>query len=122
MGESNYDIAMRTQRTKPYSIPTKRHRAGHSSLKTQTTLRLPRRLYEQAKTLASAQEGVSINDFIVAALSTYVRAIERKAIDRAFEGMASDKRYQRETLRIMREFAASDAETLALSERDLVGA
>jgi hypothetical protein len=47
--------------------------------------------------------------------------MERKAIDDAFRPMASDKRYQREALRLAEQFSASDAETLELSERDLIG-
>lgn len=82
---------------------------------------MPRKLYDKTKRIVAAQRAGSVNDFIVAALVTYVRALERKAIDGAFVGMASDRRYQRETLRIMREFAASDAETIALTERDLLG-
>lgn len=48
--------------------------------------------------------------------------MERKAIDDAFQGMAEDKQYQREALCIAEEFAASDAEALELTERDLAGA
>jgi hypothetical protein len=51
-----------------------------------------------------------------------IQAAERKAIDDAFRGMADDKLYQREGLRIAEEFAASDTEALDLSERDLIGA
>jgi predicted DNA-binding protein len=110
---------MRTHQTKPYRIKSRQPRPA---TKAQTTLRLPRKLYEKTKILASRYGADSANDFIVAALSAYVRALERKAIDESFEGMANDKHYQRETLRIMREFAPSDAETIALSERDLLGA
>jgi hypothetical protein len=35
--------------------------------------------------------------------------------------MADDKQYQREALTIAEQFAASDAEALELSERDLIG-
>jgi len=62
-----------------------------------------------------------VNDFIVRAVAAYVRAMERRAIDEAFRGMAEDKNYQREAQRISEEFAGSDAEALELSERDLVG-
>ena len=98
------------------------NRSQNVTRKTQTTLRLPRRLYEQAKLLVEQRKTGSLNDFIVAALSAYVRALEQKAIDDAFRGMAHDKRYQREALRVIEEFATSDAEAIELSERDLVGA
>jgi hypothetical protein len=48
-----------------------------------------------------------------------VRAMERKAIDDAFRGMALDKSYQREALLIVKQFAASDAEAMEFSLRDL---
>lgn len=92
------------------------------SRNTQTTLRLPQKLYEQAKMLVQQQKNRSVNDFIVSAVSAYVRALERRAIDDAFRGMADDKQYQREALRLAQHFAASDAEALELSERDLAGA
>jgi hypothetical protein len=63
-----------------------------------------------------------VNDFIVSAVAVYMRAVERKAIDDAFRGMADDKQYQREALMIAEQFAASDAEAIELSERDLIGA
>jgi hypothetical protein len=43
--------------------------------------------------------------------------MERKAIDGAFRPMASDKRYQREALRLAEQFSASDAEAIELGER-----
>lgn len=88
----------------------------------QTTLRLPRRLYERIKGHVGRKQRGSVNDFIVKALAAYMRAVERKAIDDAFRGMADDKQYQREALLIVEQFAASDAEAIELSERDLFGA
>ena len=87
----------------------------------QTTLRLPRKLYEQAKVFVEQQETGSVNDFIVNALSAYMRAMERKAIDDAFIQMGQDEQYRREALQIAEEFAASDAEALELTERGLAG-
>lgn len=111
---------MRMQKTKQ---PRGRveSRAVRSSAKMQTTLRLPRGLYEKIKLLATRRNTDSINDFILDAVASYVRAMERKAIDDSFLGMASDKVYQRETRRIMQEFAQSDAETLPLADRYLAG-
>jgi hypothetical protein len=59
----------------------------------------------------------SANDLMVKALTACVRAMERKAIDDAFRPMASDKRYQREALRLAEQFSASDAETIELGEK-----
>jgi hypothetical protein len=88
----------------------------------QTTLRLPRPLYERVKGHVEREQAGSVNDFIVNAVAAYVRAVERKAIDDAFRDMADDKQYQREALMIAEQFAASDAEAIELSERDLIGA
>ena len=92
-----------------------------ASRNTQTTLRLPKQLYERVKRHVAAERADSVNDFILEAVSAYLRALERKAIDDAFRGMAEDKEYQREALRIAEQFAHSDAEAIELSERDLAG-
>ena len=102
--------------------PLSRARTLKSAQNLQTTLRLPRQLYERVKSHVRRDQAVSVNEFIVNALSAYVRAVERKTIDDAFLGMADDKQYQREALTIAEQFAASDAEALELSERDLIGA
>jgi hypothetical protein len=88
----------------------------------QTTLRLPRQLYEKAKLFVQNGSKNSVNDLIVNALAAYIRALERKAIDDAFRPMATDKRYRREALRLAEQFSGSDAETIELGERDLSGA
>ena len=93
-----------------------------SSRKVQTTLRLPRQLYERAKQFVDGGNKRSVNDLIVNALTAYVSAMERRAIDDAFRPMAKDKQYQREALRLAEQFSASDAETIEIGERDLAGA
>lgn len=98
-----------------------RGRTQKSAHNLQTTLRLPKQLYERVKNYVERDQTSSVNEFIVNALAAYVRAVERKAIDDAFLGMADDKQYQREALLIAEQFAASDAEALELSERDLIG-
>jgi hypothetical protein len=70
----------------------------------QVTLRLPRQLYERAERLVKKHPTGSVNDFIVKALAAYVEAIERKAIDDSFRGMADDNAYHREALQIVAEF------------------
>jgi hypothetical protein len=87
----------------------------------QTTLRLPERLYAQAKAFVEGQASGSVNELIVNALTAYLRAVERRAIDDAFKPMAVDAAYHREALKIAREFAASDAEAIVLSDCDLAG-
>jgi hypothetical protein len=109
---------MRNQKVKRYAIPRRSTKAARIM---QTTLRLPRPLYDRVKGLVEREHAGSVNDFIVNALAAYVRAVERKAIDDAFADMADDTQYQREALLIAEQFARSDAEALELSERDLIG-
>jgi hypothetical protein len=119
LGDFDYDITMRSHRLKHFKI---RGRTARAARILQTTLRLPGPLYERVKTHVEKKQTGSINDFIVNALTAYVRAVERKDIDDSFRGMADDKQYQREALLIADEFATSDAESIELSERDLIGA
>jgi hypothetical protein len=87
--------------------------------KVQKTLRLPAALYEQVRTLVEVKDKAdSINDFIVAALAAYIKAVNREFIDQSFHGMAEDADYQKEVQVISEEFAESDAEALALADED----
>ena len=88
--------------------------------KVQTTVRLPRTLYEQARWLIkrNVSSAGSINDFVIAALRTYVKLLKRKQIDAAFAGMAEDADYQKEAHRIAEGFAESDWEALQITEKD----
>ncbi len=115
----DYDTDMRSQKMKHSEVGGGTAKASRIL---QTTLRLPGPLYERVKTHVEQKQTGSINDFIVNALTAYVRAVERKAIDDSFRDMADDKQYQREALMIAEQFAASDAESIELSERDLIGA
>src|ERR1700687_3131295 len=83
-----------------------------SPRKVQTTLRLPRQLYERAKQFVDGGNKRSVNDLIVNALTAYVSAMERRAMDDAFRPMAKDKQYEREALRLAEKLSAREAETL----------
>ena len=86
-----------------------------------TTVRLPRPLYEQARSVVKkgTTDAKSLNDFIVMAIKTYLKIYQRKQIDAAFAGMAQDARYQEEAKTLAEEFAYSDWEALRLEEKDL---
>ena len=86
-----------------------------------TTVRLPRRLYEEARSVVEkgSTEARSLNDFIIVALKTYLKIYERKQIDAAFAGMAQDAEYQQEAKLLAKEFAHSDWEALRLEDNDL---
>ncbi len=84
-----------------------------SDHKVQTTLRLPRPLYEQAK--VCVEKGMTaaetINDFIIAAIRVYTKILRRKRIDAAFNHMAEDANFQKEAQLIAEEFIQADWET-----------
>lgn len=88
----------------------------------QTTLRLPDSLYQKARKLVvEDRHAGSMNELIITALSAYLKALDRKIIDRAFAGMADDAEYQNEAELIAREFAESDAEATHLADRQFAG-
>src|SRR5260370_36630869 len=93
-----------------------------SPRKVQTTLRLPRQLYERAKQFDDRGNKRSGKDLIVNALTAYVRAMERRAIDASFRPIAADKQDKREALRLAEKFPASDAETNEIGDRHLAAA
>ncbi len=95
-------------------MPAKEH-----TRKVQTTIRLPRLLYEQAK--AAVEKGYisadTMNDFFVAAIQAYLKMLRRKRIDAAFGPMAEDADYQKEVQTIAEEFAESDRESLEVAQQ-----
>ena len=87
--------------------------------KVQTSLRLPKPVYDQAKRLvAQRPSGIdSFNDLVVAALRSFLGKARRRQIDLAFRGMAEDADFQREAQLIAKEFEQSDWEALELGEK-----
>lgn len=76
-----------------------------------TTVRLPKDLYEQARTaVKEAGAASSINDFMVEAVEEKLRQLREQEIDRAFAEMRSDHDYQRDAVDLARSFARSDWE------------
>jgi hypothetical protein len=90
-----------------------------------TTVRLPRPVYDQAKCVVDKESGgrtrVSLNDFIVTAITAYLKMYRRKQIDAAFAGMAEDADYQKQAKLLVEEFEHSDWEALRIEEEDLEG-
>lgn len=77
-----------------------------------TTVRLPRHVYDKAKTVAVRSQASSFNDFVVQAIEEKVRRMTEAEIDAAFAQMASDTDYQRNSIALAREFEMSDWEAL----------
>lgn len=76
-----------------------------------TTVRLPRDLYEQART-AVRKTGIasSLNDFLIEAVEEKLRQMKEQEIDQAFAEMGNDEEYQREAISLARSFEQSDWE------------
>jgi hypothetical protein len=73
-----------------------------------TTVRVPKHVYEQAKTVISRSQGASFNEFVVQAIEEKVRRLTEAEIDAAFAQMAHDPDYRRDAVAMAREFAKSD--------------
>jgi hypothetical protein len=88
--------------------------------KIRTTVSLPERLYEEARSVVDtkATPAASINGFFVSAIRAYVKLIQRRQIDAKFAGMSEDAEYQKEAGRISEEFIQSDWEAFERAEKD----
>jgi hypothetical protein len=75
-----------------------------------TTVRLPRQVYERAKTVVVRSQASSFNEFVVQAIEEKVRRLTEAEIDAAFAQMAHDPDYQRESVALASEFEKSDWE------------
>jgi hypothetical protein len=73
-----------------------------------TTVRLPRHVYERAKTVVIRSQASSFNEFVVQAIEEKVRRLTEAEIDAAFAQMAHDEDYQRNSITLAGEFARSD--------------
>jgi len=84
-----------------------------STLQT-TTVRLPRRLYEEARRALEKGEtdASSLNDLLVRSLEERLQRVRREFIDREFAKMKHDTHYQRESSIVTRQFASNDRQTL----------
>jgi hypothetical protein len=64
---------------------------------------------------------ISLNDLIVAAITSYLSVYKRRQIDAAFAGMAEDADYQKEAELLAEQFQYSDWEAVKLGEDNLIG-
>ena len=79
-----------------------------------TTVRIPQGLYEEAKGFATQEE--TVGELIAESLKEKLRKLRKQRIDQAFAGMATDEKYQAETIKVSREFQASDWYALRQTE------
>lgn len=94
--------------------------ASTESRKVQTTLRLPRPLYCQAKSVVEERiiEVETFNELVVIALRAYLKKLRRIQIDQEFAGMAVDTNYQKDAQILAADFEESDWEALETTEVD----
>jgi hypothetical protein len=93
--------------------------ANHKSSLQTTTVRLPKRLYEEAR--RALEKGVadasSLNDLLIKSLTEKLRQLRREQIDAEFAEMKHDVEYHQESDRVARQFASNDRETLGSPEK-----
>jgi Arc/MetJ-type ribon-helix-helix transcriptional regulator len=86
-----------------------------------TTVRLPKKLYEQARTaVRDSGAAASMNDFLVDAVQEKLRQLREEEIDRAFAEMGSDEEYQRDAVPLTRSIEKSDWEAYRTANADVV--
>ena len=93
--------------------------AAREEARVQTTIRLPRPVYEKAKSLLDERviDIGTFNELVTAALLAFIKMVRRKQIDQAFAAMAEDTDYQKEAQRIAADFEDTDWEALKLTEK-----
>ena len=79
-----------------------------------TTVRLPSRLYDEARIVVEkgATNARSLNDLLVTSLSEKLKHLRRERIDAEFAQMRHDTQYRRESEVIEQQFHSNDLETL----------
>lgn len=84
-----------------------------------TTVRLPRRLYEEAR--QAVEQGCtnasSFNDLLVEALHARLKQLRRAHIDAEFAQMRNDAQHSRESHVLAQQFATNDRDTLRSAEK-----
>ena len=75
-----------------------------------TTIRMPKGVYERAKKVANRSAASSFNEFVVQAIEEQVRRRTDEEIDAAFAMMSQDSDYQRDAVAMAQEFEQSDWE------------
>ena len=83
-----------------------------------TTVALSTDLLNGIDEAVRSGRAASRNAFLARAVRHELERLQREAIDRQFEMMATDAHYQREALRICDEYGISDWEALRVAEDD----
>jgi Arc/MetJ-type ribon-helix-helix transcriptional regulator len=91
-------------------------REAKTMSKNRTTVALPIELLDGIDEAVRSGRAGSRNAFLARAVRHELERLQREAIDRQFELMATDAHYQREARRISDEYARSDWEALRVAE------
>jgi len=83
-----------------------------------TTIRLPRAVYERARMAVPQSQASSFNEFVVQAIEEKVQRLTEAEIDQAFAQMANDPDYQRAAVQLANEFETSDWEAFTSAGKD----
>jgi hypothetical protein len=100
------------------NLKEKRNTMPATACKT-TTVRLPRRLYEEARRVVEqgCTSASSFNELLVDALNNRLKQVRRAQIDAEFAEMRNDAQYGRESRIIAEQFATNDRDTLRSAEK-----
>ena len=86
--------------------------------KTRTTVAIPVDLLEGIDEVVRAGRVVNRNDFFSRAVRRELERLQREALDREFEAMATDPVYRREAKSIAESYEQSGWEALRVAEDD----
>lgn len=92
---------------------------GKATPKVQTTLRLPRPIYEQANEILRNRTAnvATFNELVIAALRSYIQMAKRRQIDLAFRAMAQDTDFRTDATLLSAEFEESGWEAFEIGEK-----
>jgi hypothetical protein len=84
-----------------------------------TTVRLPRRLYEEARAVVEKRStnASSLNELVIDSLNNRLDQLRRASIDAEFVGMKNDAQYHRESSEIAEQFSSNDGDTIRRAEK-----
>jgi len=93
---------------------------AHKSAMQSTTVRLPRRLYEEARCVIEKgdTDAGSLNELLVHSLSEKLRRMKRRIIDQQFAGMKHDAHNRQESDTLAKQFETNDRDTFRSAERN----
>jgi hypothetical protein len=91
--------------------------ARKSTLQT-TTVRLPKKLYDEARSALDKADAGSFNDLMIDALQAKLKHLHREQMDSEFAEMKNDTQYVQESTTIAEQFTTNDRDTLRSVERN----